>query len=162
MDGGEQRLEAVSFWLFSRAAEDQLTPSDSKKLAKWISLSRSSDDRGTLTPLDFEALPFVPARAFFVTDVPVGAQRGGHAHRYDEQVLVCVSGRVEVELQFGKHREVVVCEPDGRALVVERRVWFKQTYREPGTSLLVLSSQPYDPDSYIKDNDIVREANERA
>ncbi|MGR9073747.1 MAG: WxcM-like domain-containing protein, partial [Gammaproteobacteria bacterium] len=71
------------------------------------------------------------------------------AHRYEQQILICASGRIEVELRCRGRTKKVTCRCNGLGLFVDRGVWSQQTYLEPDSRLLVLSSHPYDPDSYL-------------
>lgn len=108
------------------------------------------DPRGELVPLDFGLLPFAPRRAFLVQDVPPGQARGGHAHAHGQQLLVCVAGRVEVELRHGTEApEHVALHAGTDALLVGTGVWARQVYGA-GAVLLVLASSAYDPDAYVR------------
>jgi uncharacterized RmlC-like cupin family protein len=53
------------------------------------------DPRGLLLPVEFEDLPFEPARLFVVVGPAEGATRGGHEVSCHE-VVVLVSGTAEV------------------------------------------------------------------
>jgi len=106
------------------------------------------DPRGALVPLDFGSLPFVPRRAFLVQDVPPGQVRGGHAHAHGQQLLVCVAGKVDVELRHRGQSEHVVLRAGSDALLVKAGVWAQQAYGADAV-LLVLSSDAYDPDAYV-------------
>lgn len=121
-------------------------------LIEWINVPQFVDSRGRLSVLEFDRLPFRPERVFFVTDVPTGECRGGHSHSYGEQILICLSGRIEVELKSKGAACAVICEPRGNGLLIRARTWSRQTFLEPGTILLVLCSTPYDPDSYMGNN----------
>ena len=39
--------------------------------------------------------------------------------------------------------------PDGPGLLIGPMVWCQQTYVSDGTVLLAMSSEPYDPESYV-------------
>jgi hypothetical protein len=119
-----------------------------RPLVEWVPLRRVIEARGALTQIDLGRLPFTPARVFFVTNVPAGARRGGHAHREGEQILVCASGHIEVELRHGLARETVMCGPDSPGLLIRADVWAQQRYETTDSTLIVLCSHPYDPSSY--------------
>jgi dTDP-4-dehydrorhamnose 3,5-epimerase-like enzyme len=104
------------------------------------------DSRGLLTPIDFTQLPFVPHRVFAVTGVPAGATRGGHGHREQCQAMICVAGRVEVELRAPYADVVRLALHPGEGLLVEPGVWAAQTYETADSALMVLASGPYDAD----------------
>jgi dTDP-4-dehydrorhamnose 3,5-epimerase-like enzyme len=111
-----------------------------------------ADPRGELVPLDFAALPFVPRRAFLVQGTPAGQVRGGHGHAHGQQLLVCVAGRVDVELRHRGASEQVALHAGRDALLVKAGVWARQVYGD-GAVLLVLASSAYDPDAYVREHD---------
>jgi dTDP-4-dehydrorhamnose 3,5-epimerase-like enzyme len=117
--------------------------------ARLLACDRHADARGVLVPFHFDALPFVPCRAFVVGDVPAGTVRGGHAHRSATQILVCLQGRIEVLLRVGNEEVALTLEPLRFGLVVGPGVWCRQRYLADGSVLLVFASEPYDPASYV-------------
>lgn len=117
--------------------------------ARIISVSNHADARGCLTPFEFADFPFVPQRVFFVQDVPPNALRGGHAHARQQQILVCLAGRVAVRLVLRKTETTVVLDTPRRALFVDAGVWSQQRYLDAGTCLCVFASGPYDPAGYV-------------
>lgn len=121
--------------------------------ARRIPIERIRDERGSLLPLDFHALPFEPRRIFVVHEVPAGAVRGRHAHHRSRQLLVRLQGRIEVEMRCQGVSARTVLEDSQAGLLLEAGVWSAQTYLEPGSSLLVLASEAYHPSSYITDTE---------
>jgi acetyltransferase-like isoleucine patch superfamily enzyme/dTDP-4-dehydrorhamnose 3,5-epimerase-like enzyme len=109
------------------------------------------DMRGNLTAREVgQGLPFVPRRYFIVHDVPTKEVRGEHAHRRLHQVLVCISGSVTVLVDDGNHRQETVLDSPELALHVPPMVWCVQYKYTPEAALLVLASDVYDPDDYIR------------
>ena len=121
------------------------------KLAHWVNLKQIIESRGNLTEVDFNNLPFVPVRTFFITHVPVSSVRGGHAHKQGDQILLCLSGRIEVEMKYQNRQQTVICQPNGLGLFLKQGVWAKQTYLETDSILLVFCSHVYNSDSYISE-----------
>jgi dTDP-4-dehydrorhamnose 3,5-epimerase-like enzyme len=115
---------------------------------KSVLLVLNVEDRGRLLELDVDVLPFAVRRVFMVADVPTGARRGGHRHRSGAQVLVCISGRIEVELRRGEAGTVVTLTPDAGGLCIPAGIWAAQRYLEDGSALIVLASDPFDPADY--------------
>ncbi len=118
--------------------------------ARLVACDRHVDDRGVLLPMELGQLPFVPRRLFTIAEVPAGAVRGGHAHRCGQQLLVCLQGQVQALLRRGSGSGCATLLPDGPGLLVGPGVWCQQTYQLPGSVLLVLASEPYDPGSYLE------------
>jgi UDP-2-acetamido-3-amino-2,3-dideoxy-glucuronate N-acetyltransferase len=112
------------------------------------------DMRGNLTAREVgQGLPFAPRRYFIVHDVPTREVRGEHAHRSLHQVLVCIRGSVTVLVDDGEHRQEVVLDSPELALHVPPMIWCVQYKYTPEAALLVLASDPYDPDDYVRDYD---------
>ena len=114
----------------------------------WVPIAANVDERGTLLELDFDAVKFAVRRVFMITEVPAGTKRGGHRHHSGAQVLVCVVGRIEVELRRDEARTVVTLTPQTGGLCIPAGVWAAQRYLEEGSLLVVLASHPFDPSSY--------------
>ena len=72
------------------------------------------DRRGRLSPIgfDFGDGGFRPLRAFIV-EGQLGAVRGCHGHATTRQVLMLVSGLVEVELRWGGAKCAALPRPGG-------------------------------------------------
>ncbi len=115
-----------------------------------LQLERFEDERGELTPLDFGALGFPVVRAFIVRGAN-GAERGGHAHRLGRQILMLASGEVDVELRCRDAVDLIRLDATCRALLIEPRIWSRQTYRGRQASLVVFCDTAYDPEDYITD-----------
>lgn len=117
-------------------------------------LKTINDPRGSLTVAETGAgLPFAVQRMFIVHDAPAGTTRGYHAHRTCHQFLVATSGAVEVVLDDGSSRRSVRLAGPAQGLHIPPGVWGEQTYLEPGTVLVVLTSDTYDKADYISDYD---------
>ena len=121
--------------------------------ARLIRFDTFSDIRGHLAVTEFDDLPFVPARCFFVHDVPSKEVRGEHAHRQCHQLLICVSGEVSVMVDDGHERAQVVLDSPDLGLHVPPMVWASQFCYSGDAVLMVLASMAYDPDDYIRDYD---------
>lgn len=116
-----------------------------------IPMRRFNDQRGSLLPLEWETLPFEPRRIFTVSGVPPGTIRGGHGHRTCAQLLFAIAGEIEVRLVHGSERRTIVLTPDSPALMVPAGIWFSETYTSEVAVLLVLASEPYNPDAIFEE-----------
>ncbi len=112
------------------------------------------DLRGNLSAREVgRGLPFAPLRYFIVHDVPSKEVRGEHAHRTLHQLLVCIRGSVAVVADDGEQREEVLLDSPELALHLPPLTWGVQYKYTPEAALLVLASDVYRPDDYIRDYD---------
>ncbi|MCI0345136.1 MAG: FdtA/QdtA family cupin domain-containing protein [Chloroflexi bacterium] len=100
-----------------------------------------------------EGLPFVPRRYFAVFDVPSKEVRGEHAHRKLEQLLVCLRGSMAVVVDDGTHRQEIRLDSPEIAVYLPPMVWCVHYKYSADALLLVLASDIYAPDDYIRDYD---------
>ena len=98
--------------------------------AQLVDCIKRSDDRGTLLPYPLDRLPFLPCRAFVVSDVPAGTIRGGHSHRSGIQMLVCLKGRIEVLMRHRDEEIAVSLSSLSQGLVLQAGVWSQQTHAQ--------------------------------
>ncbi len=118
--------------------------------------ARHEDMRGSLTSgltATPDGVPFDVRRWFLVYDVPTREIRGEHAHRRCHQFLMCVCGSVMVAVDDGEQRAEVLLDEPTLGIHVPPMVWATQYRYESDAKLLVLASEPYDPDDYIRDYD---------
>lgn len=112
------------------------------------------DMRGNLSFAEFgQYLPFIPKRYFLVFDVQSKEVRGEHAHKNLHQFLVCVKGSCSVVLDDGENREEVLLDSPQTGLHIPPKVWGIQYKYSADAILLVLASEVYDADDYIRDYD---------
>jgi dTDP-4-dehydrorhamnose 3,5-epimerase-like enzyme len=108
-----------------------------------------TDERGTLTVVASEQIPFVPARTYVLHDLPAGALRGRHANRTQRRMLVGLAGESTVTLVDGDQAPRVVGLSGGQTLVIEPGVWHQIAIHDEQTSILVFADGSYDPDDVI-------------
>lgn len=123
-----------------------------------VDLPVIDDLRGTLSFGEYgRHLPFLPRRYFIVYDVPSKHVRGEHAHKKLEQFLICVRGGCSVLVDNGSGRSEVRLDSPAKGLYVPPMTWTSLFRYTPDAVLLVLASDVYDPDDYIRDHDRFRE-----
>jgi UDP-2-acetamido-3-amino-2,3-dideoxy-glucuronate N-acetyltransferase len=117
------------------------------------------DMRGSLSFAEYgRLLPFIPKRYFIVFDVPSRDTRGEHAHRTLHQFLVCVKGSCSVIVDDGKYKEEIRLDSPRRGIHVPPMIWCTQHKYSPDAVLLVLASDVYKADDYIRDYGIFLKA----
>lgn len=112
------------------------------------------DQRGHLVALEeFKDIPFNIRRVYYMYDTANGITRGFHAHKSLQQILVCIHGSVNITLDNGKERKVVPLERPYEGLYVSNSMWREMSDFSEGAVLLVLASELYDKDDYIRNYD---------
>jgi dTDP-4-dehydrorhamnose 3,5-epimerase-like enzyme len=117
---------------------------------KWIDLPRRADQRGTLTIVGHDDIPFSIARIFYVHHVPPGLERGGHAHRVTEQFLIAVSGAFSLDLTDGKETRSYRLDHPDRGIYIPPMVWDRLYDFTPEAICLVLASTQYAESDYVR------------
>ena len=119
------------------------------------SFQQHGDDRGMLVALEeFGDIPFEIKRVYFMYDTLEGVHRGFHAHKNLEQILICIHGSCDVLMDNGKEKKVVSLEKPYEGVYVGEKMWHEMYNFSPDAVLLVLASDYYNPDDYIRDYDI--------
>jgi dTDP-4-dehydrorhamnose 3,5-epimerase-like enzyme len=122
-------------------------------------LTQARDDRGSLVAAEVGGqVPFEPKRVFLVFDVPGTEVRGEHAHRRCHQFLICLRGSVNLIADDGESREEFVLDSNRIGLHLPPMTWGIQHAYSADAVLMVLASDPYDPDDYIREYDEFLEA----
>jgi dTDP-4-dehydrorhamnose 3,5-epimerase-like enzyme len=120
-----------------------------------IELNKVHNRSGNLTSIeDRMEIPFDVRRLYYLYDVPGGAERGGHAHKKLQQLIVAASGCFDVVLDDGKNRKVVELNRPYYGLHVVPGIWRELINFSSGAICLVLASEKYDIDDYIRDYDV--------
>jgi UDP-2-acetamido-3-amino-2,3-dideoxy-glucuronate N-acetyltransferase len=112
------------------------------------------DFRGSLTYGEYDKLlPFIPLRYFFVFDVPSREIRGEHAHRECHQFLVCLKGSCSVVVDDGNNRAEILLDRPNLGLHVPPMTWTIEYKYSADAVLMVLASDTYQAQDYIRDYD---------
>lgn len=96
-------------------------------------------------------IPFEIKRVYYLYDVPGGETRGGHAHKELQQLIVAASGSFDVVLDDGKIKKTITLNRPNFGLYITPGIWRDLNNFSSGAVLLVLASQPYSEDDYIRD-----------
>ena len=117
-----------------------------------LELSRIHNPSGNITIVQSDsALPFNVKRVYYLYDVPGGSERGGHAHKELQQLIVAASGSFDVILDDGVMKKTVHLNRPNFGLLVVPEIWREIINFSSGAICLVLASEKYNPSDYIRD-----------
>lgn len=109
-----------------------------------------NEEAGLVIAQNGMELPFEIKRVYWFYQVPEGQERGHHAHKRNQKILVCNRGTVEVTLenQAGQKFDFVLDKPF-EGLFVPALYW--GTFRFEGqASMICLASELYAEEDYIR------------
>jgi dTDP-4-dehydrorhamnose 3,5-epimerase-like enzyme len=116
-----------------------------------INLPKIHDPRGNLTFVEgMNHIPFDIRRVYYLYDVPGGADRGGHAHKALQQLIIAMSGSFDVVLDDGAGKHRFHLNRSHYGLYVCPMMWRELDNFSSGSVCLVLASNLYDEADYYR------------
>ncbi len=122
---------------------------------KLLRFKENGDERGRLVVVESEQdIPFEIKRVFYIYGSDPDVVRGKHANRRTEFVLINVAGTSKVRItdRSGTQMTVNLNRPHS-GIYLPALIWKEMYDFSPDSVLLVLCSEHYDPDEYIRDYD---------
>lgn len=107
--------------------------------------------RGNLSVIEKNCIPFVFKRVYYLYDVPSDAYRGGHAHKEQLEFLIALSGSFDVILDDGKVKTKIMLNKPNKGLLIPTGIWRELENFSSGSVCLVLASDVFDEEDYIRD-----------
>ena len=117
-----------------------------------IRLPKVNNRAGNITALENNiTVPFEVKRVYYLYDIPGGEGRGGHAHKDLHQLVVAASGSFDVILDDGLTKRTVTLNRPYNSLYIVSGIWREISNFSSGSICLVLASELYDEQDYIRD-----------
>ena len=120
---------------------------------RMLEFPQRGDSRGQMVVVEGGIdIPFEIKRAFYIYGSDAGVVRGQHANRRTEFVLINVAGKSKVKVLDGEGNEAIFClNRPHTGIYLPQMVWKDMYDFSPDSVLLVLASEHYDPEEYIRD-----------
>jgi len=116
-----------------------------------LTLPKIHNRAGNITALNNSVdIPFDINRVYYLYDVPGGEDRGGHAHKELQQLIVAVSGSFDITIDDGRNKKTISLNRPYYGLHVIPGIWNDLTNFSSGVICLVLASHEYDANDYIR------------
>ncbi len=107
---------------------------------------------GNITPVQNNIeIPFDIKRVYYLYDVPGGADRGGHAHKDLEQLIIAASGSFDITLDDGTSKRTFSLNRPNMGLYLCPGIWRDISNFSSGAICLVLASEYYTEQDYIRE-----------
>ncbi len=125
---------------------------NTRGFVRQIELPQVHDPRGDLTFIEGENhIPFAIRRVYYLYNVPVDAERGGHAHKNLEQIIFPLSGSFRVKIDDGTNRSEHWLRDPRKGLYISKMIWREMDSFSQGAVCMVLASERYDENDYYRD-----------
>jgi len=121
-------------------------------LAGIVQLPKLESSRGNLSFIEEEKhIPFTIERVYWIYDVPGGQIRGGHAFKFQQELIIALSGSFEVEVDDGIEKLIYSLNRSYYGLYLPSGLWRRMQNFSTNALALVLSSTPFNENDYIRD-----------
>ncbi|HHN8883341.1 TPA: FdtA/QdtA family cupin domain-containing protein [Escherichia coli] len=118
---------------------------------EFIPLQKHGDERGMLVALEqTKNIPFEIKRVYYMFGTQGNVRRGYHAHKKIRQVAIPLNGSCRFHLDNGREKIDVVLDDPALGLLIEPGVWHEMYDYSKNCILLVLASDIYDENDYIR------------
>lgn len=118
-----------------------------------VNLDICGDERGSLIALEglSKQVPFEIKRVYYIFGTKPNVIRGKHAHYKLKQLLICVSGSVDILLDDGKNKDTIRLDSPDKGLYIDGFIWREMHNFSKDAVLVVLASDYYNEEDYIRD-----------
>lgn len=118
-----------------------------------VEIPKIENSLGNIAVVEKDAIPFDIKRVYYLYDIPSSSIRGGHAHKNLQQVVIAISGSFDVILKDGNCVNTVTLNKPDKGLLIKNNIWRELQNFSSGAVCLVLASDVYNEEDYIRDFD---------
>lgn len=119
-----------------------------------IHFPRIQDRAGNITPVQNGIeVPFDVKRIYYLYDIPGGEDRGAHAHKRLQQLIIAASGSFDITIDDGRNKKTVQLNRPYFGLHIRPGMWRNISNFSSGAICLVLASEQYDRSDYLRTYD---------
>lgn len=111
--------------------------------------------RGDLMMAEGEkSIPFAIKRIYLIKGIPeFNAVRGSHAHKKLDQVIFCINGSFELNVEDGESQQQFVMKPTGFGVRLGPKLWHTMTKFSKDCIILVVASDYLNEADYLRNYD---------
>lgn len=120
--------------------------------AKILNFPKIEDPRGNLSFFESNNhVPFEIKRTYWIYDVPAGEIRGAHAFKKQEELIVVLSGSLDLVVFDGNKEKKFSINRSYYGLYIPNGLWRHMENFATNTLALVVSSTTFSEKDYIRD-----------
>lgn len=123
----------------------------SRSLIQKIIIPKINDDCQLCFSQTPDHIPFTIQRVYFISQSLKDKSRGYHAHHQTNQLLFCIQGSIQMTFDDGYQRQSITLNQPEVGVMIPPKIWHEMHNFQADTILLVLASEKYDPQDYIRD-----------
>lgn len=117
-----------------------------------IELPKFLDERGNLSFVEQNNhIPFEIKRTYWIYDVPGGEDRGGHAFKKNQEVVIALSGAFDVVVDDGVNNKTFTLNRSYYGLYIPEGLWRTMENFSTNSFALEFGSVEYSANDYIRD-----------
>jgi len=117
-----------------------------------VKLPKVQNRAGNITTIENNiTAPFDIKRVYYLYDIPGGEDRGGHSHIELQQFIISVSGAFDVLIDDGINKKIIHLDRPYIGLHIVPGIWRELLNFSSGTVCLVLASETYAAEDYVRD-----------
>ena len=118
-----------------------------------LDIPKIENSLGNIAVVENNVIPFEIKRVYYLYDIPSSAKRGGNAHKELQQVLIAISGSFDVVLKDGNSVKIITLNKPDKGLLINYNIWRELENFSSGAVCLVLASDIFKEEDYIRDYD---------
>ncbi len=118
-----------------------------------IDIPKIENVLGNIAVIENDVLPFAVKRVYYLYDIPSSSKRGGHSHKNLQQIVIAISGSFDVVLKDGNSITKVTLNKPDKGLLIHNNIWRELENFSSGAVCLVLASDIFKEEDYIRDFD---------
>ena len=116
-----------------------------------LNIPKIEDPRGNLSVIENKVIPFEIERVYYLYDIPIGAERGGHSHIEQQEFLVALSGSFDVILNDGQNINKITLNKPFEGLLIPNGIWRELKNFSSGAVCFVIASDVFSEEDYIRE-----------
>lgn len=117
-----------------------------------IELPKFLDARGNLSFAEnYKQIPFEIKRTYWIYDVPGGENRGGHAFRENQELIIALSGAFDVVVDDGENKKIFSLNRSYYGLYIPAGLWRSMENFSTNAFALEFGSISYSADDYVRE-----------